>query len=582
VDTLVVLEGEHVGASRVRRFELLASAIAGRLLEVASVEPGVPPWTDGATVFVDAEAGPAEQLRCIAVQASLLGAGSLDAGILSRLPRRPAMARRYLAVEGHRALDEHEPLLPLPVRRLIDRGMAARSDSPATSLALAVGREELDEPPVEFGAIHPRRIRTVDLPAEATVSQHIPRRDREDVLRELDDGEDGDHEPIVFDISSPVGGGGAIGRLLKRLLGDARSSAAGGPSGADAPTHVTRRSTGSGRTVGVSTSRAAVSEAPGVVGPRGATYPEWDVFHRRYRPDWCTVLETPADEGAAVPIVPERHALRRALARLGMDLERRHRQLQGDDIDIDAAVEAHVAVRAGSAPDEAVYVDSVRRRRDLAVLLLLDVSGSAAEPSATGATVHEHQRAAAVGLMSTLHGLGDRVALYGFRSQGRSNVEALPVKRFGEEVDALVLRRLGGLNPGAYTRLGAAIRHGAALLEAEGGTSRRVLVVLSDGFAYDHGYEGPYGEADARRALAEARRRGTGCLCLSVGAGTDPAALQRVFGTAAHATIPRVGLLPGVVGPLMRSALTSADLQRRVSQRKERTRERLQIERTRA
>jgi nitric oxide reductase NorD protein len=581
------MDADDVGASLVRRFGLLASAIAGRPLEVASVEPGEQTWTDGATVFVDAEADPAAQLRSVAVQASLLGAGSLDPEVLGRLPRRPALARRYLAVEGHRALDEQEPLLPPPMRRLIDRGMAARSDSPATSLALAVGREDLGEPPVEFGAIHPRRIRTVDRSAEATVARHVSRRDREEVLHELDDGEERGGEPLVFDISSPVGGGGVIGRLLKRLLADTRSgSAGGGPPGADAPTHVTRRSTGSGRTVGVSTSRAVVSEDPGVVGARGATYPEWDVFHRRYRPGWCTVLDVDTDDGAdpgvTIPTLPDTHALRRALARLGMDLERRHRQMQGDDIDIDAAVEARVETLAGSAPDEAVYIDSVRRRRDLAVLVLLDVSGSAAEPSTAGATVHEHQRAAAAGLLSTLHGLGDRVALYGFRSQGRSNVQALPVKRFGEEVDALVLRRLGGLTPGAYTRLGAAIRHGARVLEAEGGTSRRVLVVLSDGFAYDHGYEGAYGEADARRALAEARRRGTGCLCLSVGAGTDPAALQRVFGTAAHATIPRAERLARVVGPLMRSALASADLQRRVYQRKERTRERLQIERTTA
>src|SRR5207302_5325225 len=141
--------------------------------------------------------------------------------------------------------------------------------------------------------------------------------------------------------------------------------------------------------------------------------------------------------------------------------------------------------------------------------------------------------------------------------QGRAAVEVLPVKRFDDAVDAAVLRRLGGIVPRAYTRLGAAIRHGSAVLEADGGTSRRVLVVLSDGFAYDHGYEGAYGEADARRALAEARRRGTGCLCLSIGAGTDIDALRRVFGTSAHAAIPRATQLAGVVGPLFRSAVAS-------------------------
>ena len=142
------------------------------------------------------------------------------------------------------------------------------------------------------------------------------------------------------------------------------------------------------------------------------------------------------------------------------------------------------------------------------------------------------------------------------------------------------MMRLGGLVPGAYTRLGAAIRHSTALLERDAGTSRRLLVVLSDGFAYDHGYERAYGEADSRRALAEARRQGIGTLCLSVGAETDTRALERVFGVAAHASVPRLEELPRVVGPLFRSALGSAELQRTRWQRKGRTKMRLELERT--
>jgi nitric oxide reductase activation protein len=199
--------------------------------------------------------------------------------------------------------------------------------------------------------------------------------------------------------------------------------------------------------------------------------------------------------------------------------------------------------------------------------VLLDISGSAAEPGYGGKTVHHQQRAAAAMLALALHSLGDRVALYGFRSCGRSAVRLVRVKTFGGDLDTGVLRRLGGLVPGAYTRLGAAIRHGTSVLDAHGGTSRRLLVVLSDGLAYDHGYEGPYGEADSRRALAEARRRGTGCLCLSVGAGTDLVPLRRVFGTAAHAAITSPEQLGGVIGPLFRAALASAERRRRVAQR---------------
>ena len=122
---------------------------------------------------------------------------------------------------------------------------------------------------------------------------------------------------------------------------------------------------------------------------------------------------------------------------------------------------------------------------------------------------------------------------------------------------------MNSLEPGAYSRLGAAIRHGAAVLESGGGTPRRLLVVVSDGLAYDHGYERAYGAADARRALTEARRRGTGCVCLTVGAGTDVAELRRVFGSTAHSTIGHPDQLAGVIGPLFRSALRAAEVRRR-------------------
>jgi hypothetical protein len=567
------------GAGTAGRLDLLASAIAGQLLEVAAVAPGELPWTDGALVFVDEEASRHDQVRAVAVQASLLGAGSLAPEIVARMRRRGSLARRYLAVEGHRALAVHEAVLPTSVRALVDRSTAARSDSPVASLALALSRARIAEPPAAFGAIRPRQLRaTTPAGTKDEDAKHVPRQQSERLLRELDDGEEIDGES-AFDMFNPIGGGGAIGRLIQRLLGTARSKGGGQP-GADSPTHRTKQAGRLARGAAVPTARATSPEDVDSIRPRGTTYPEWNVYERQYRPDWCTVAELqPEVTGNELPVPLDAHTLRRSLARLGLGLERRHRQLEGDDIDVDALVEARVELAAGSAPDEAVYIDSVRLRRDLAVLILLDASGSAGEPSVTGASVHEHQVRAAAGLTVALHDLGDRVALYGFRSLGRSAVHLLPVKRFGDGLDAVVLRRLGGLVPGAYTRLGAAIRHGASVLEAEGGTTRRLLVVLSDGFAYDHGYDGPYGEADARRALAEARRRGTACLCLSVAADTDALALRRVFGTAAHAMVPHAQQLPATVGPLFRSALRLADVQRRMSQRRERTRERIEIER---
>jgi nitric oxide reductase activation protein len=298
----------------------------------------------------------------------------------------------------------------------------------------------------------------------------------------------------------------------------------------------------------------------------GVLYPEWNVHRRCYRLDWCTVqeVETPSQTRATVQWL-EGYGLRKPLSRLGMGLDRFRRQTQGDDIDIDAAIEAQVNVIAGTVPDESCYVESQRHRRDLSVLILLDISGSVAQASLSGTSVHEQQRHVAAALATVLYEIGDRVALYAFHSQGRSAVHMVPVKRFDEGLDSAVMSRLYSLIPGAYSRLGAAIRHGSTLLMERSGTSRRLLVLLSDGLAYDHDYEPAYGAADARQALKEARRDGVGCLCLSVGANTDTDVLRRVFGSAAFATIPKPNQLGQVIGPLFRSALRAAEVQRRVA-----------------
>lgn len=546
-----------------KRWNMLASALSRRNLEVSPAAAGQSAWTDGKTIFIDCDGDAGQQLAAVTVQGVLLAAGSLTPGIARRLNRHPVLTTRYLAIEGHRALAANEELLPPVVSSLIDRDLACRTDSPATSLVLARSRAPVGEPPDAFGAICPRKLLVASRTGDGSAAgrPHAPRQHRRP-LAELDDG---DAEDITDVFSSPVGGGGALGKLFTKMLGVVRRLGGNGPPGADTPTHRTRSGLRGGNAV-VSTAVSASEDGDTGQNAGGTRYPEWDCQRRRYRLEWCTVHEVPPRvDSTAPPRFFEGNGLRRPLARLGVGLDRYHRQAQGDDVDIDAAVEARVEVIAGSAPDEAFYLDSLRRRRDLSVLVLLDISGSTAEPGALGRMVHEQQRAAAAGLTAALHDLGDRVALYAFHSQGRSAVHLVPVKRFDDDLDTLAMRRLAGLTPGAYSRLGAAIRHGAAVLERRGGTARRLLVVLSDGLAYDHGYERIYGAADARRALAEARRRGTGCLCLTIGAATDAEELRRVFGSAAHATIPRLDELHRVVGPLFRSALLAADVRRRVA-----------------
>ncbi len=564
-------EGAH--ADQLNSLGMFASAFAGRAMAVSAQRVGDPPWTDGQTIFIDTAAPARTNLDAVAAQASMIAAGSLDPGAVRPLVRHSRLARRYLVIEGHRALVANVDVLPRMLGALGDPVIAQRSNSPAESLTLASGKSAIGDPPASFGIIRANKLLAASAHAAGHAEQgqpaHVPRSQKTQELSELDDGDvDDSDDPDLF--SSPVGGGGLIGKWLKKILSSTRKSpsSGGGPPGADNPTHRTNSAKRGANAVSslASASSESVIYHEADVTSRGVKYPEWDFTRKSYRPDWCTVLEiAPVTMSSANPTIDAAISVRRPLARLGMGLHRRHRQPQGDDVDIDAAVEAHVELVAGSVPDEAVYLDSLRRRRDLSVLLLLDISGSTAEAGTVGRTVHEQQRTVVANLTVALHDLGDRVALYAYYSQGRGAVSMVPVKRFDDRLDSLVIRRLNSLEPGAYSRLGAAIRHGTAVLEARGGTSRRLLVVLSDGLAYDHSYERAYGAADSRRALSEARRRGTGCVCLTVGACTDVESLRRVFGSAAHASIARPDQLASVVGPLFRSAIRSAEVRRRVS-----------------
>lgn len=109
-------------------------------------------------------------------------------------------------------------------------------------------------------------------------------------------------------------------------------------------------------------------------------------------------------------------------------------------------------------------------------------------------------------------------------------------RRFGAASRA----RLNQLQPSGYTRLGAGIRGAGEILKTGSDTPNRLLLVLSDGFPYDHGYEGRYAEADASKALEELRADGVACLCLSLGGSTKADALERVFGAVGHAAADRL------------------------------------------
>jgi Mg-chelatase subunit ChlD len=407
---------------------------------------------------------------------------------------------------------------------------------------VARGRKQVAEAPPWFGAIRPSRL--VGAPpggagARLDDTELRLRFRPTDVPADEDDGdqEAGEESKILKLFSSPLGSD-IFSDFLHKLFGGSRSPG-DGAAGGEMPVRALRRASSLGqsaRPLPVPLHFTREGRPAAAVGVAGALYPEWDIHKNRYRPEWCRVFEFPSRAPADVAAAGVDHdeVLRRRLARLGLGPKVLRRQPDGDDIDIEALTDLFVDLYAGYSAPEHIYLERRKLDRDLGVLILVDASGSATETDPAGLSVHEHQRRAAATLAVTLETLGDRVAVYGFRSHGRGAVHLLAIKPFAQPFGAGGRARLNRLEPFGYTRLGAGIRHAGRILEAEAGTGNRLLLVLSDGFPYDDGYESRYAEADARKALEELRADGVACLCLSIGSSTPGDALNRVFGSASR------------------------------------------------
>ena len=242
-------------------------------------------------------------------------------------------------------------------------------------------------------------------------------------------------------------------------------------------------------------------------------YKEWDRTLSDYKLDWCLVRQRFAGDNPndfVGRIRDERHGLITLLRRQFMKLKperfKKYRaQPSGDALDIDALVQAMVDKRTGSFLSENVYVRRDKRIRDVAVLFLLDLSGST-EEEINGRRVVDIQKEAMAMMAEALDSLGDPYAIYGFSSEGRFRVDLFSVKDFGEPYNQTVQYRLGNLEPLGLTRMGAVIRHAVHKLEGVS-AAVKLLVILTDGRPYDLEYGNlEYATADTGKAIGEARR----------------------------------------------------------------------------
>lgn len=281
-------------------------------------------------------------------------------------------------------------------------------------------------------------------------------------------------------------------------------------------------------------------------------YQEWDYQIQLNRPDWTTLYERHQPKGdpqiveeILTAYKPIAHRIKQIIDLLTPAGVQRIRNLEdGDEIDLNAAIDAMVAMRVGEQPNPRITMRNVLKTRDLSVVVLLDLSESTNEKLAgSDKTVLQLTREAATLVATAIEGIGDAFALHGFASDGRHDVQYYRFKDFNQHFDDEAKARLAGMKGGLSTRMGAALRHAGHHLMKQP-ERRKLILLVTDGEPADIDERDPqHLRHDTRKAVEELYSQGVLSYCLTLDAQAD-SYVKRIFGESHYTIVDNVDRLP--------------------------------------
>ncbi|MBC8318286.1 MAG: VWA domain-containing protein [Desulfobulbaceae bacterium] len=285
-------------------------------------------------------------------------------------------------------------------------------------------------------------------------------------------------------------------------------------------------------------------------------YDEWDFRRQGFRKNWCYLIEKKitATKGSFVAATLEKYRgqivqLKRQFEMMRTQHRFIKRQRDGDDVDIEALIEALGDARAGQAPSDRLFIRLLRDERDIATLFLVDMSSS------TEGWVGNALKESLIILCEAMDSLGDRYAIYGFSGMRRTRNIIFHVKDFEETYTDEIRGRIAAIAPVDYTRMGAPIRHFTKIL-GQIDAKVRLLLILTDGKPEDYDdYKGEYAIEDTRHALIEAKSAGIHPFCITIDRQAQDY-MAHMFGEINYAFINDVRKLPLRVPEIYRT-LTS-------------------------
>ena len=339
--------------------------------------------------------------------------------------------------------------------------------------------------------------------------------------------------------------------------------------------------------------------------PQTFLYDEWDFRANDYKPRWCIVKEKTVEEGD-INFYQDalrnyqslsNHIRRQFELIMPESMRKTYRLIDGEDLDLNATLEAWVDLKMNIPPDDKIYWHRNRNRRDVAVVFLLDMSASTAEAIDEGRQsvddrdapddpveymvwlrrrreglvrrnykrIIDLEKESTALLVQALESIGDTYGIYGFSGYGRENVEFYVIKDINEGFGDKVKRRIDKITPLHATRMGAAIRHAITKLENQDAHTK-IMFLVSDGRPQDRGYsregvEKEYAVHDTHMALVEARQKSITPFCLTVDkAGHDY--LKSMCGDMGYEVLGEIWSLPERL-PMLYRELTARRFTRR-------------------
>jgi nitric oxide reductase NorD protein len=292
-------------------------------------------------------------------------------------------------------------------------------------------------------------------------------------------------------------------------------------------------------------------------------YDEWDTAAQDYRPQWSRLVEKSVSPstGTFVQNTLTQHSsivklLRRYFEGLKPEaFRKRRRQIEGEEMDLEALLEARIEALSGLTPTDRVYIKTEKRVRDVAVAFLLDMSGSTSQIiGQTRKRVIDVEKEGLVLLSEALQAVGDNYGIFGFSGQGQNQVEYFILKDFNEDARWALSNRIDAVKPLAQNRDGAAIRHTIYRLNKQEARTR-LLILLSDGKPLDNDYTGSYALQDTKMALREARRQGIHPYCITIDREASRY-LSEMYGEVRYTIIDNILTLPDRLPQIYRKLTT--------------------------